>query len=82
MIAKRPVHLTGNQISEVDAEKPEAVLFQYTLPELLTYCVIIIRVEERRCNIEDTKASPQSLLVLILLPKLWRLLCLSWCLQG
>ncbi len=55
MIAKRPVHMTENQKSEVDADKPEAVLVQYTLPELLTFCANIIRVKEQRCNIEDKK---------------------------
>src|SRR5437763_14153487 len=54
MMAKRPVHLTEDQMSEVDAEKPEAAPFQYILPELLTPFAILIRVEEQHCNIENT----------------------------
>jgi hypothetical protein len=61
MMAKRPVHLTENQMSEVDAEKPEAGSFQCKLPELLTNCAIIIRVEEQRCDIEDTIARMDSI---------------------
>jgi hypothetical protein len=54
MMAKRPVHLTEDQMSEVDAEKPEASPFQCMLPEVLTHLAIIVRVEEQRCNIENT----------------------------
>jgi hypothetical protein len=42
MIAKRPVHLPENQMSEVDAEKPETGPFQCIPPELLTYFLIIV----------------------------------------
>src|SRR5437763_402844 len=61
MMAKRPVHLTENQMSEVDAEKPVAGPFQGIPPELLTHFAIIIRVEEQRCNIENTIACMDSI---------------------